>query len=109
MDCQCARKDRDIAKSKGQLRPSPRCFADAWSRPCRSWQTVPDSYREGSRNERPELVEMAVKDGGDLLDFLNKFSEFFRKDGLDAIGEGFFGLMVDLDKESVGANGRGGT
>ena len=30
------------------------------------------------------------------------------EDGLNAVGEGFVGLMVDFDEEAIGANGYGG-
>ena len=55
-----------------------------------------------------ELVDVAVEDGGDLLDFGLEFGEFGGEDGLHAVGEGFFGLVVDLDEESVTADGYGG-
>jgi hypothetical protein len=86
-----------------------RCFADVWPSPSQLRVNSAGLLQREDGNGRPELIEMAVEDGGDLLDFLNEFGEFFRKDGLDAIGEGFFGLMVDLHKEAVSANGRGGT
>jgi len=55
-----------------------------------------------------ESVEEAVEDGGDLADFRNEFSEFFGKNGLHAVGEGFFGFVVNFDEEAIGASGDGG-
>ena len=54
------------------------------------------------------LVEGAVEEGGELLDFVHEGGVFGREDGLHAVGEGFFGLVVDFDEESIGANGYGG-
>ena len=51
---------------------------------------------------------MAVEDGGDLLNFGLEFGEFGGEDGLHAVGEGFFGLVVDFDEEAVTADGYGG-
>jgi hypothetical protein len=50
-------------------------------------------------------VEVAVEDGGDLLDFGDEGGEFGGEDGLDTVGERFFGLVMDFDKEAVGTNG----
>ena len=55
-----------------------------------------------------ESVDGAVEDLGDLLDFGDEGGEFFGEDGLHAVGEGFFGLVMDFDEEAVGANGDGG-
>ena len=49
-----------------------------------------------------ELVEAAVEDGGDLLDFEHEFGKFGGEDGFDAVGEGFFGLVMDFDEEAIG-------
>jgi len=38
------------------------------------------------------------------LDFGHEVGEFGGEDGLDAVGERFFGLMMDFDEEAVGAN-----
>jgi hypothetical protein len=46
-----------------------------------------------------------VEDGGDLLDFLHEIGEFGRENGLDAVGEGFFGLVMDFDQEAIGTYG----
>jgi hypothetical protein len=54
------------------------------------------------------LVDGAVEDGGDLLNLSDEGGEFIGEDGLHAVGEGFFGLVMDFDKEAVGANGYGG-
>ena len=43
--------------------------------------------------------------GGDLLDFLEELGVFGGEDGLDAVGEGFFGLVMNFDQEAVGAYG----
>ena len=51
---------------------------------------------------------MAVEDGGDLANFGEEFSEFVGEDGLDAVGEGFVGLVVDFNEEAIGADGDGG-
>jgi len=53
-------------------------------------------------------VHGAVEDGGDLLDFGIEFGVLGRDDGLDAVRESFFGLMVDFDEEAVSAYGYGG-
>ena len=53
-------------------------------------------------------VDMAVEDGGDLADFGGEFGEFGWEDGLDAVREGLFGLMMDFDEEAVGADSHGG-
>ena len=49
-----------------------------------------------------------MKDGGDLADFGREFGELAREDGLDAVGEGFVGLVVDFDEEAIAADGYGG-
>jgi hypothetical protein len=54
------------------------------------------------------LVDLAVEDGGDLEDFGVEFGEFGGEDGLDAVGEGFIGLVVDFDEEAIAADGNGG-
>ena len=54
------------------------------------------------------LVDVAVEDLSDLADFGLEFGEFGGEDGLHAVGEGFFGLVMDLDEEAVGADGYGG-
>jgi len=54
------------------------------------------------------LVDVAVEDLGDLADFGLEFCEFGGEDGLHAVGEGFFGLMMDFDEEAVTTNGYGG-
>jgi hypothetical protein len=43
------------------------------------------------------LVEAAVQDVGDLLDFGHEFGVLVGDDGLDAVGEGFLGLVMDFD------------
>jgi len=70
--------------------------------PCRPFQ---DELEAGATG----LVDAAVEDGGDLANFGEEFGEFGGEDGLHAVGEGFFGLMVDFDEEAVGADGHGGT
>ena len=39
-------------------------------------------------------VDMAVEDLGDLTDFKAELCEFFGKNGLDSVGEGFLGFMM---------------
>ena len=51
------------------------------------------------------LVDMAMEDVGDSSDFVGERGEFAGDDGLDAVGEGFFGFVVDFDEEAVGADG----
>ncbi len=58
---------------------------------------------------RPVSIDVAVEDRGDLADFGLEFGEFGGEDGLHAVGEGFFGLVMDFDEEAVGADGYGGT
>src|ERR1700739_3729825 len=55
-----------------------------------------------------DLVDAAVEDLGDLLDFGLEFGEFGGEDGLHSVGKGFFGLVMDFDEEAVGADGNGG-
>src|SRR5260221_8314052 len=50
---------------------------------------------------------MAVEDLSDLADFGLEFGEFGGEDGLHAVGEGFFGLVMDFDEEAVAADGYG--
>jgi len=54
-------------------------------------------------------VDLAVEDVGDLADFGGQFGVFGGEDGLNAVGEGFFGLVMDFDEESIGADGDRGT
>ena len=49
-----------------------------------------------------------MEDLGDLSDFGHEFGVFGGDDGLDAVAEGFFGLVMDFDEEAVGAYGDGG-
>ena len=49
-------------------------------------------------------VDMAMEDGGDAADFVGECGEFAGDDGLDAVGEGFFGLVVNFDEEAVAAD-----
>jgi len=44
----------------------------------------------------------------DLLDFVDQVGKFEREDGLNAVGEGGFGIVVNFDEETVGAHGYGG-
>ena len=57
---------------------------------------------------RQELVDGAAEDGGDLADFVGEFGEFGGEDGLHAVGEGFFGLVMDFDEQAISADGDGG-
>lgn len=63
--------------------------------------------RERHGSEDPPLqvlVDLTVQDLGDLLDFAEEVGEVGGKDGLDAVGEGFVGLVVDFDEETIGAD-----
>ena len=39
-----------------------------------------------------------------MADFADEFGELFGEDGLHAVGEGFFGFVVNFDEEAIGAN-----
>src|SRR5579863_6773851 len=54
------------------------------------------------------LVEVAVEEAGNGADFDQEFGELGRDYGLDAVGEGFFGLVMYFDEEAVGTCGYGG-
>jgi hypothetical protein len=56
----------------------------------------------------PSSVNGAVEDGGDLAHFSGEEGELFGKDGLHAVGERFFGFVVDFDQEAIGSDGDGG-
>ena len=43
-----------------------------------------------------------------MADFGDELDELLRKDGLHAVGEGFFGFVVNFDEEAIGTNGDGG-
>ena len=45
---------------------------------------------------------------GNLTDFGLEFGELGREDGLHAVGEGFFGLVVNFDEEAIGTDRDGG-
>ena len=49
-----------------------------------------------------------MEEGGDGADFGEEGGEFGGEDGLDAVGEGLLGLVMDFDKEAIGACGYGG-
>ena len=49
-----------------------------------------------------------MEDRGDLADFGDELDELLRKDGLHAVGEGFFGFVVNFDEQAIGTNGDGG-
>jgi len=49
-----------------------------------------------------------VKQRGDLADFFGKLRKFVGEDGLHAVRESLFGLVMNFDKEAVGADGDGG-
>jgi hypothetical protein len=46
---------------------------------------------------REELVDFAVEEGGELADLGDEVGELFGENGLHAVGECFFGLMMDFD------------
>src|SRR6267378_8582720 len=75
----------------------------------RSWRLTADSTgaNAGKTMNSRQLVDDAVEDGGDLAHFVGEDREFFRKDRLHAVGEGFVRLVVDFDEEAIGANGDG--
>ena len=52
--------------------------------------------------------EIAADHGGDLLDLVHHGGELVGIDGLRAVGERLFGLVVDFDQDAVGAGGDGG-
>ena len=54
------------------------------------------------------LVEGAAEDLGDGANFGDEFGIFGGQDGLDAIGEGFFGLVMNFDEKAIGTDGDGG-
>ena len=43
-----------------------------------------------------------------MADFGKEFGELVGEDGLDAVGEGFVGFVVDFDEEAIGADSDGG-
>ena len=49
--------------------------------------------------------DVAVENLGDLGAFVHHFYELFGVDGLGSVGEGFVGLVMDLDHEAVGSYG----
>ena len=53
-----------------------------------------------------QLISDAVEDVGDLADFDSECGEFLGDDGLHAVGEGFFGFVMDFDEEAVGSRPR---
>src|SRR5215470_4046573 len=50
-------------------------------------------------------IDGAMEDGGDLAHLVGELGELFGEDGLHAIGKRFLRLMVNFDKETVGAYG----
>ena len=70
-----------------------------------------ENHTRGNQRERKRastLVDVAVEDGGDLLDGGGEGGEFGGGDGLHAVGEGGVGAVVDFDEEAVGADCGGG-
>src|SRR6266849_10653631 len=55
-----------------------------------------------------QLVDYAVEDGGDLAHFVGEDGEFFGKDGLHAVGEGFVRLVMNFDEQAIGSHCDGG-
>ena len=51
------------------------------------------------------LIDFSMKYVGDAADFVRERREFAGDDGLHAVGERFFGLVVNFDEETVGADG----
>ena len=58
---------------------------------------------------RNRLVNEPVEDGGDLAHFVGKGDEFLREEGLHAVGEGFFRLVMNFDEEAIRADGDSGS
>ena len=54
-------------------------------------------------------IDLAVEDVGDLADFGGQYGVFGGEDGLNAVREGFFGLVMDFDEEPISADGDRGT
>ena len=79
------------------------------TRPNRAWGTWYLFSAGGTPATRDGSVEVAVEDQGDLLDFAHECGVFGGEDGLDAVGEGFFWLVMDFDQEAVGAYGYRGS
>src|SRR5215469_12238822 len=50
-------------------------------------------------------IDGAMEDGGDLAHLVGEFGELFGEDGLHAVGKRLLRLMVNFDKETVGAYG----
>jgi len=48
-----------------------------------------------------------VEDGGDLAHFVGEDREFFREDGLHAVGEGFVRFVMNFDEQAIGSDGDG--
>ncbi len=46
-----------------------------------------------------------MEDGGDLAHFVGEGDELLGKEGLHAVGEGFFRLVMNFDEEAIGADG----
>src|SRR5467141_3546398 len=55
------------------------------------------------------LVNGPVEDGGDLAHFVGEGYEFLGEEGLHAVGEGFFRLVMNFDEETISANGDSGS
>jgi hypothetical protein len=53
-------------------------------------------------------LNLAVDGGGDFFQRAHHVFEGFGGDGLGAVGEGVFGVVVGFDDEAVGAGGEGG-
>ena len=58
---------------------------------------------------RNRLVNGPVEDGGDLAHFVGEGDEFLGEEGLHAVGEGFFWLVMYFDEETVSADGDSGS
>ena len=87
-----------LMKSTSSLKqPTPKSigFFDQRTRSARADRA---SAPVGMRVLGSVLVDVTVEDLGDLTDFGEESGEFGGEDGLHAVGEGFFGLVMDFDE-----------
>ena len=54
------------------------------------------------------LVNGPLEDGGDLAHFVGEDDEFLGEEGLHAIGEGLFRLVMNFNEETISADGDSG-
>ena len=58
---------------------------------------------------RNRLINGPVEDGGDLAHFVGKGDEFLGEEGLHAVGEGFFRLVMNFNEETIGPDRHSGS